>query len=146
VVVANVTERSASWYWATVPVPVSVRTPMALLRDDPNVTSSTARIVVGPLGRDHHWPTPAIRWRSRTGGQLDHGQLQHAIGVLTLTGTGTVAQYQEALRSVTFATTTAALIGVSDGSFVVTDVEACEYFVPLVVTVALNWPPVVTSR
>src|SRR5882757_1080544 len=32
-VVENVTARSASWYWATVPVPVRVKTPVAALYD-----------------------------------------------------------------------------------------------------------------
>jgi hypothetical protein len=74
------------------------------------------------------------------------GSYNSTTGVLTLTGTGTVAQYQEALRSVTFATTTSTLVGVRTVSFVVTDVEGLpSVSVPLAVTVALNLPPVVTS-
>ena len=75
------------------------------------------------------------------------GSYNAATGVLTLTGTGTVAQYQEALRAVTFSTTAGALVGVRTVSFVVTDVEGLSSIsVPLAVTVlALNLPPVVTT-
>jgi hypothetical protein len=67
-------------------------------------------------------------------------------GILTLTGTGTVAQYQEALRAVTFSTTAGALVGVRTVSFVVTDIGGLpSVSVPLAVTVALNLPPVVTT-
>ena len=75
------------------------------------------------------------------------GRYNAATGVLTLTGTGTVAQYQEALRAVTFSTTAGALVGVRTVSFVVTDDGGLSSIsVPLAVTVlALNLPPVVTT-
>jgi hypothetical protein len=70
-------------------------------------------------------------------------------GVLTLSGTATVAQYQEALRSVTFATTSGALLGVRTVSIVVTDVEAAVSLpgavAVTVVALPLNVPPLVTT-
>ncbi|WP_125939803.1 Ig-like domain-containing protein [Mycolicibacterium grossiae] len=49
------------------------------------------------------------------------GSYDAATGVLTLTGTATVEQYQQALRSVTFATTTSALLGLRTFTMDVTD-------------------------
>ncbi|WP_184438176.1 Ig-like domain-containing protein, partial [Mycobacterium sp. AZCC_0083] len=75
------------------------------------------------------------------------GSYDDATGVLTLEGTATVAQYQEALRAVSFSTTAGALIGVRTVSFVVTDDgDLPSISVPLLVTVsALNLPPIVTT-
>ena len=75
------------------------------------------------------------------------GSYNAATGVLTLSGTGTVAQYQAALGATTFSTTAGAVVGLRTVSFVVTDVEGLSSVsVPLAVTVlALNLPPVVTT-
>ncbi|MCW2557535.1 MAG: hypothetical protein JWP55_1499, partial [Mycobacterium sp.] len=75
------------------------------------------------------------------------GLYDAATGVLALSGTGTVAQYQEALRAVSFSTTAGALIGVRTVSFVVTDDgDLSSISVPLTVTVlAVNLPPIVTT-
>jgi lipopolysaccharide export system protein LptA len=67
-------------------------------------------------------------------------------GALTLSGTATVEQYQTALRSVTFATPTAGLLGVRTISMVVTDgLGASSVSVPLTVTVGANVAPVVST-
>ncbi|KAA0082538.1 hypothetical protein CIW52_16290 [Mycolicibacterium sp. P9-64] len=115
---------------------------------DPNLTvidgsaslsGATVAITVGLTAGD------SLAFTQPPGSSIT-GSYNSATGVLTLAGTGTVAQYQEALRSVTFATTTATLVGVRTVSFVVTDVEGLpSVSVPLAVTVALNLPPVVTS-
>ena len=115
---------------------------------DPNVTiiegsaslsGATVAITIGLT------PGDSLAFTQPAGSSII-GSYNGATGVLTLTGSGTVAQYQEALRSVTFATTTATLVGLRTVSFVVTDVEGLpSVSVPLVVTVALNLPPIVTS-
>lgn len=120
-------------------------TPVAL---DPNVTvidgsaslsGATVAITVGLTDGD------SLAFTQPPGSSII-GSYNSTTGVLMLTGTGTVAQYQEALRSVTFATTTATLVGVRTVSFVVTDIEGLpSVSVPLAVTVALNLPPIVTS-
>ena len=56
---------------------------------------------------------------SSAGGPIT-GSFDAATGVLTLSGTATVAQYQAALRSVTFASTAADLVGARTASIVVT--------------------------
>jgi hypothetical protein len=103
------------------------------------LSGATAAITIGKTpGDELAFTAPADD--SITGGY------NSTTGVLTLTGWGTVAQYQEALRSVTFVTTTAPLASARTVSFVVTDVEGLPSIsVPLVVTVALNLPPVVTT-
>ncbi|WP_051574313.1 Ig-like domain-containing protein [Mycobacterium sp. URHB0044] len=74
------------------------------------------------------------------------GSYDSTTGVLALTGSGTVEQYQAALRSVTFATTAATLVGVRTVSFVVTDQQGLPSIsVPVLATVAANLPPVVTT-
>jgi lipopolysaccharide export system protein LptA len=128
------------------PIPFTAGNAPAAL--DPNVTviegsaslsGATVAITVGLTSGD------SLAFTQPPGSSII-GNYNSATGVLTLTGTGTVAQYQEALRSVTFATTTATLVGVRTVSFVVTDVEGLpSVSVPLAVTVALNLPPIVTS-
>ena len=74
------------------------------------------------------------------------GAYDAATGALTLTGTGTVDQYQTALRSVTFATTSAGVIGLRTVTMVVTDgLGAQSISVPLAVTVVANSAPVVST-
>jgi lipopolysaccharide export system protein LptA len=128
------------------PIPFTAGNAPAAL--DPNVTiidgsaalsGATVAITIGLTTGD------SLAFTQPPGSSIT-GSYNSATGVLTLTGAGTVAQYQEALRSVTFATTTATLVGVRTIAFVVTDVGGLpSVSVPLAVTVALNLPPIVTS-
>jgi hypothetical protein len=64
------------------------------------------------------------------------GSFNTATKVLTLTGTGTVVQYQAALRSVTFATSGLINTGLRTVSFVVTDLQDAQSLsLPLAVLV-----------
>jgi hypothetical protein len=65
------------------------------------------------------------------------GSYNSTSGTLTLTGAGTVAQYQEALRSVTFATSSLGILA-RTASFVVTDIQGLQSVsLPLVIVVSL---------
>ncbi|MCV7372433.1 hypothetical protein H5P33_06875 [Mycolicibacterium arabiense] len=68
------------------------------------------------------------------------GSWNAATGTLTLTGEATVAQYQEALRAVTFASTTAAVIGLRTVSIVATDDQSLASLPGLVAVTVLGLP------
>jgi lipopolysaccharide export system protein LptA len=69
-----------------------------------------------------------------------------ANGVLTLSGTATVEQYQAALRSVTFSTSASGLIGLRTFTFEITDQQGLAgTSLPFTAIVTANSAPLVTS-
>jgi lipopolysaccharide export system protein LptA len=69
-----------------------------------------------------------------------------ANGVLTLSGTATVEQYQAALRSVTFSTSASGLIGLRTFTFEITDQQGLAgTSLPFTAIVTANSAPVVTT-
>ncbi len=112
---------------------------ITILDDATSLSGATVTIGLGKATGD------ALAFTPPSGSSIT-GSYNSTTGVLTLTGSGTVEQYQQALRSVTFATTAATLVGVRTVSFVVTDQQGLTSIsVPLLATVAANLPPVVTT-
>ncbi|MDX1890149.1 Ig-like domain-containing protein [Mycolicibacterium sp. 050158] len=112
---------------------------VTILEDSTTISGATVTIGLGRQTGD------ALSF-TQPGGSSITGTYNSTTGVLTLSGTGTVDQYETALRSVTFATPTAGLLGVRTVSMVVTDgLGASSVSVPLTVTVGANTAPVVSS-
>ncbi|WP_460688208.1 beta strand repeat-containing protein, partial [Mycolicibacterium hippocampi] len=79
-------------------------------------------------------------------GSLITGDYDSVTGTLTLSGTGTLEQYQEALRSVTYASSGVLLASVKAIAFAVTDSEGATSVPGLVsLTVVANTPPLLTT-
>jgi lipopolysaccharide export system protein LptA len=110
---------------------------VTILEDSASLSGATVSIGLGRQSGD------TLAFTSANG---ITGSYNATTGVLTLSGTATVAQYQTALRSVTFATPTAGLLGVRTISMAVTDgLGLSSASVPLTVTVVANTEPVVTT-
>jgi hypothetical protein len=93
------------------------------------MTQATVSITVGKASGD------ALAFTQPVGSSIT-GSYNSTTGVLTLTGLGTVAQYQDALRSVTFASGPNFLLSVRTLSVVVTDQQGLSSVsLPLLVTV-----------
>ncbi|WP_159235009.1 hypothetical protein [Mycolicibacterium vanbaalenii] len=79
-------------------------------------------------------------------GSLITGDYDSVTGTLTLSGTGTIQQYQEALRSVTYASSGTLLASVKAIAFAVTDAEGATSVPGLTtLTVVANTPPLLTT-
>jgi hypothetical protein len=85
--------------------------------DSTNVSGATVTIGLGRASGD------ALGYVAPAGNPIT-GSFNSTTGVLTLSGTGTVAQYQAALRAITFSTSSTALAAVKAVTIVVTDAEA----------------------
>ncbi|BBZ30341.1 hypothetical protein MMAD_46360 [Mycolicibacterium madagascariense] len=112
---------------------------VTILEDSNTLTGATISLGITKQSGDTLAFTPPS-------GSSITGTYDATTGVLTLTGTGTVDQYQTALRSVTFATTSAGLVGLRTVTMAVTDGSGAQSIsVPLAVTVVANTAPVVST-
>jgi hypothetical protein len=107
--------------------------------DSTNLTGATAKITIGLASGD------VLSFTAPVGSSIT-GSYVAATGTLTLSGTGTIAQYQQALQSVTFSSSPVALAAIKTVSFTVTDQQGAMSLPGLAaVTVLANLAPVVTT-
>ncbi|WP_237569394.1 Ig-like domain-containing protein [Mycolicibacterium lacusdiani] len=108
--------------------------------DSPKLSSATVKVGVGYVQGDVLAYTP-------TAGNPITANFNATTGVLTLSGEATLAQYQEALRSVTFASTAATLVGAKAILISATDTQNLTSLPALVAVTMLgaNVPPLVVT-
>jgi hypothetical protein len=118
----------------------AVLDPFVVLADDSTtIQGAKVRITLGKLAGD------ALGFTQPPGSSIT-SSYDSVNGILTLSGNGTVEQYQEALRSVTFSTNASGLIGVRTFAFEVTDQQGLTgTSLPFTAVVKANGIPVVTS-
>ena len=108
--------------------------------DSPKLSNATVKISVGYVQGD------VLAFTQITGNPIT-GTFDPTTGTLTLSGEATVAQYQQALRAVTFASTAATLVGAKAVLVTVTDTQNLSSL-PALVAVAMlgaNVPPLVVT-
>jgi large repetitive protein len=118
----------------------AVLDPFVVLADDSTtIQGAKVKITLGKLAGD------ALGFTQPQGSSIT-SSYDSVNGILTLSGNGTVEQYQQALRSVTFSTSASGLIGVRTFAFEVTDQQGLTgTSLPFTAVVKANGIPLVTS-